>query len=216
MYLINSSGPIAATGTLFTFNVGMEDSITLIVDDNGGGSTITVETSPDNSAWTAFTGGFSMGSGALTALNASTFTAKGKYVFPLVVAANAYIRFRVSTYVSGYVSARAEPSTIRLSDLPRSGVLIAAAPTGTTKDDALPIWADYVRISTATLNTGIRLPHGKFAGDKIVIFNGGANAINVYPPEGVFLNGTVNNSNPQSAGVQRQYVWDGTAWWSFL
>lgn len=37
MYLINSSGDLAATGTLWTANVANETGVNLWVYDNGGG-----------------------------------------------------------------------------------------------------------------------------------------------------------------------------------
>ena len=105
-YRIFESGPLTATGNLVVLNVSTESGVTLWVDDNGNGSTITVETSPDNSAWSAYTAGVTVTPTGSAPIGGSTFTAKGVFFFP-VVGIN-YIRFRVSTYVSGTVRVRWE------------------------------------------------------------------------------------------------------------
>ena len=105
-YRLFESGPLAATGNLVVANVAMESGVTLWVDDNGNGSTITVETSPDNSSWSAYNAGVTVTPTGSAPIGGSTFTAKGVFFFP-VVGIN-YIRFRVSTYVSGTVRVRWE------------------------------------------------------------------------------------------------------------
>lgn len=105
-YRLFESGPLSATGNLVVLNVANENGVTFIVDDNGGGSTITVETSPDNSSWSPYTGGVNVTLNGAVPLALSTFTAKGVFFFPVVGVA--YIRFRVSTYVSGVVRVRWE------------------------------------------------------------------------------------------------------------
>jgi hypothetical protein len=92
-YTLVQSGPLASAGVLYSANVDNEDGITLVVADNGGGSTIVAEYSDDNTAW------FSLGS----------TTAKGRFWYPCD---HKYIRFRVSAYVSGYVRVDAETSTV--------------------------------------------------------------------------------------------------------
>jgi len=101
-------GPVSNTGVFLALETTNCNGIDLRVVDNGGGSTLLVETSPDNSVWTAYTGGSSVAAGALTALWVSTFSNKGVYFFPVTTK---YIRFSVSVYVSGTVSTTYELST---------------------------------------------------------------------------------------------------------
>ncbi len=212
--ILTNSGPLNAVGVLYSAMVSDIDGITIYVDDNGGGSTITVETAPDNATWTAFTGGFNVTSGVPVALGAATFTTKGRFWFPVDVA---YIRFRVSTYVSGNVVVRVEESTVSPRDVVTQlqSALIA---TGTTQTDALPLFAENNRFATVAAGTGARLP-ARPPGSVIRVRNGGANALLVYPPPGGSVNGgAANASFSVAAGIAWTFVVDPANpanWWPF-
>lgn len=60
--------------------------------------------------------------------------------------------------------------------------------TGSTQATALALAAAINFVSTAAASTGVILPVGQ-AGDVVVVYNGGANSLTVYPPVG----GTINN-----------------------
>lgn len=65
--------------------------------------------------------------------------------------------------------------------------------TGSTQATALALPADVNRFTTVAANTGTILPLMN-AGDEAVIFNGGANALSVYPPVGGAINAVATNS----------------------
>lgn len=89
---------LSGTGVLWSANVAMFDGVSLHVIDNGGGSTIAVEYSVDNTNWT----------------NLSSVSAKGRYYYS---ADTNYLRFRVSSYVSGTVKVGVTESTISPASL---------------------------------------------------------------------------------------------------
>lgn len=91
--IITQSGPLNATGVLWAANVAQEDGVSLHVVDSGGGSTIVAEVSDDNTTWTVV--------GAVTTT--------GRYFY---AADNKYFRFRVSTFVSGYVRVGVDTTTV--------------------------------------------------------------------------------------------------------
>lgn len=114
------SGPLNSTGVLYAANVANEDGVTLIVEDNGGGSTIVAEVSSDNSTWV------SLGS----------TSAKGRFWYP---ADYSYVRFRVSTFVSGYVRVSVDTSTVakRGNEFQGSGASLTVRPTSSTVTETL-------------------------------------------------------------------------------
>lgn len=63
----------------------------------------------------------------------------------------------------------------------------ALTATGSTAADALLLPADVNRFGTVAASTGTILPPMN-AGDSVVIYNGGANALTVYPPAGATIN----------------------------
>lgn len=64
--------------------------------------------------------------------------------------------------------------------------------TGTTQATALLLPADANRFTTVAASTGAILPPMN-AGDTVVVYNGGANALALYPPVGGVINqGAVN------------------------
>lgn len=88
----------------------------------------------------------------------------------------------------------------QLSQLSTSGLSAVAATAvngttvtsvtaaGTTQATATPLAATNNFIGTAAASSGVILPFGN-AGDTVFVYNGGANAVTVYPP----LGGTINN-----------------------
>lgn len=60
---------------------------------------------------------------------------------------------------------------------------------GSTQTDATALTVEFVEIATAGASTGVKLNDGASV---YVVYNGGANAVKVYPPVGSFMNGTVN------------------------
>ena len=64
---------------------------------------------------------------------------------------------------------------------------------GSTAADALVVSAAIVRVSTAALGTGIKIPNAE-AGSMIVVINDGANALKVYPQTGSTIDGAASVS----------------------
>lgn len=64
--------------------------------------------------------------------------------------------------------------------------------TGSTQATALALPADVNRFTTAAASTGTILP-AMNPGDQVEIFNGGANALSVYPPVGGAINAVAAN-----------------------
>ena len=54
--------------------------------------------------------------------------------------------------------------------------------TGTTIADALQLTRFYSNVGTTALNTGVKLPSAWPIGQMGIVYNGGANALNLYPP----------------------------------
>lgn len=212
--ILVNSGPLAATGVLYSAMVDDIEGITVYVDDNGGGSTITYETAPDNTTWTAFAGGFSFSAaGVPVALGGSTTTAKGRFWFPIDVK---YFRARVSTYVSGNVVARVEESVISPRDVVPSLQSNLIGGGVSSQAAATPLFAENNRFGTVALNSGARLP-ARGAGNIIRVRNSGANPLLVYPPVGGTVNGgAVNAAFSQAVSTTFTYVVDPsdpTSWW---
>lgn len=192
--ILVNAGDITSAVVLWAANVADIGQIDVKVYDNGGGSTITYETSADNSSWTAFTGGFVVTAGTLTAIGGSTTTAKGIFTFPVTAK---YFRARVSTYVSGTVRYEVD---YNVQSFGRTLFFTADTLTavGSTQATALALVAWRNRISTAAASTGVTLPNGSFAiNESVWVRNDGANAITVYPATAA---GKIN-SGSAGAGV---------------
>ena len=71
-----------------------------------------------------------------------------------------------------------------------STISISAA--GTTQGTATLLTSAYNGITTVGAGSGVLLKTG-VAGDSQVVFNGGANPVNVYPPTGAHINQLANN-----------------------
>src|SRR5690242_6265675 len=65
--------------------------------------------------------------------------------------------------------------------------------TGSTQAGALALGADFNDFSTVASGTGALLPPMN-PGDEVFVYNGGANALSVYPPVGVAINGGSANA----------------------
>jgi hypothetical protein len=65
--------------------------------------------------------------------------------------------------------------------------------TGSTQATALPLGADNNAFSTVAAGTGAILPSMN-PGDDITVYNGGANALLIYPPVGGMIKGLGTNA----------------------
>lgn len=66
--------------------------------------------------------------------------------------------------------------------------------TGTTQNDALISDADVIGFTTVGTGTGYRLATELEPGDTVTVYNGGANALLVYPPTGGNINALSANA----------------------
>jgi hypothetical protein len=69
-------------------------------------------------------------------------------------------------------------------------VATALTAAGTTQATGLVLTADVNMIGTAAASTGVNLPAISGPGDTVFVYNGGANAVKVYPAQGSA--GTIN------------------------
>ena len=113
---------------------------------------------------------------------------------------------------------------IKANLTPQSGTVYCEAidtgltAVGSTYSTALPLVSTINVIATAASSTGVNLPAIVAAGAKIMVLNGGANAVSVYPPVGGKVNGTTANTADATAvaavssGVPGKGTWiqDGT------
>lgn len=75
--------------------------------------------------------------------------------------------------------------------------------TATGTDQAGAYHADFgvVAFSTVAANSGARLSINAVGGDSQLIYNGGANALKVYPPSGAQIN-ALGTNNPVSLAIR--------------
>jgi len=75
-------------------------------------------------------------------------------------------------------------------------VIVAASltATGTVQGDALALTGTINEFTTVAAGTGARLSSSMTAGDNQLVFNGGANALKVYPDSGSRINALVTNA----------------------
>lgn len=68
--------------------------------------------------------------------------------------------------------------------------------SGTTQTDAFAISADVNEFTTVASSAGARLPGNTVCnpGDSVVVFNGGANSLSLYPASGESINGLSANA----------------------
>lgn len=85
--------------------------------------------------------------------------------------------------------------------------------TGSTAAGALQLLSSVNIMGTVAASTGVRLPAVDAAGASVVVLNGGASVLTVYPPTGGVVNGgTVNAADAGtvaavSSGVPGKLVW---------
>lgn len=79
------------------------------------------------------------------------------------------------------------------ADAIQGGVNLTLSAAGTTQATATAINTSQVYISTAAASSGVILPAVQ-QGDWIVIYNGGANAVMIYPPLGAKINQLATNT----------------------
>jgi hypothetical protein len=78
--------------------------------------------------------------------------------------------------------------------------------TGSTQATALPLPADACKFTTVAASTGAIIPPSN-AGDSGVVFNGGANALLLYPPTGGTINGLSANAGYSIAAATPYVDW---------
>lgn len=84
---------------------------------------------------------------------------------------------------------------------------LAVTATGTTTADAYVLKAGMTQFTTVGAGTGARIPTTDLApGDEFFVYNGGANALLVYPPTGGTVNAAgVDAGNSLAAGAGALY-----------
>jgi hypothetical protein len=91
--------------------------------------------------------------------------------------------------------------------------------TGTVQGDALALTAEINIITTAALNTGVRLPNTRNSVNNqakhlVMVRNSGANALNVYPATGETINAlSANTAVSLAAGTGRFFYTLGNGNW---
>lgn len=92
------------------------------------------------------------------------------------------------------------------------GSLVAA---GTTQADALALSSAVNRVTTVAAGAGVRLPLAQ-PGDEVLVYNGGANTLIVYPPVGGSINGLSTNTGVSlPASIEARFVKQtGTTVWT--
>lgn len=78
------------------------------------------------------------------------------------------------------------------ADSIQGGVNLTMTAAGTTQGTATAINTSNIYISTAASNSGVILPASQ-QGDWVVIYNGGLNAVTIYPPVGAKINSLSTN-----------------------
>lgn len=89
---------------------------------------------------------------------------------------------------------------------------------GTTQGTALQLTSALNQITTAAAGSGVKLYASPAAGDIQVIYNGGANAVNVYPQTGGAINQLATNSGHALATntACMYFAVSATAWVAIL
>lgn len=78
--------------------------------------------------------------------------------------------------------------------------------TGTTQGNAFPLPADVCKFTTVAAGTGTILPACN-GGDSGTLYNGGANALLIYPPVGGKINGLGTNAGYSVATATPAVDW---------
>lgn len=66
---------------------------------------------------------------------------------------------------------------------------LAVTAAGSAATDATALTGSFIEVATCGSGAGVKLPDGPGV---YVVYNGGANALKVYPPTGSYMNGTQN------------------------
>lgn len=96
------------------------------------------------------------------------------------------------------------------------GAALTAAGTG--QSDALQLTSAVNQVTTAAADTGVKLYSAAVAGDIQIVYNGGANAMFVYPQTGATINQLAANAGhilPTTTAVL-YFAVSATAWIGFL
>lgn len=210
MNILTNVNVAASAVTLWSAKV--DDLSALLVTVNQiSGSTITVESSADNSSWAAIPYGQLINSSGVTDFTNGQITAVGRYVFPINAA---YVRVRVSAYVGpGNVDVTVDTSTQSIYT-PLFQLQNGLTATGTNAATARPLQAIFNRFTTVAAGTGCILPSGLPALAEIVVRNQGANSLTIYAPPGKQINGGANVVLTTSA-VFRLVCDSSGNYWSF-
>lgn len=84
--------------------------------------------------------------------------------------------------------------------------------TGTTAADAYDITTGgFFEFSTVAASTGAQLPNATGT-PQVVVYNGGANALTVYPQTGEYINGTLNGTFSVTNGKTAIFTPSGLRW----
>ena len=94
---------------------------------------------------------------------------------------------------TGMGAANAAGESVRFEQvITANGIKFSAADTltaaGTGQSDALQLTSAVNRVTTAAAGSGVKLYATPAAGDIQIVFNGGANALTVYPPTSGLIN----------------------------
>jgi hypothetical protein len=88
--------------------------------------------------------------------------------------------------------------------------------TGTNQATALQLdTTTYQRVATVAASTAVRLP-AAIAGSRVVVFNAGANSLNVYPISGAFMNGTANAAQALAANKGAEFICCADTFWTAI
>lgn len=86
------------------------------------------------------------------------------------------------------------PGYVRATTAIYDSISNAVSAAGTTQGTATALTASYNVVTTAAASSGVILPTPAFGGWKIIVFNRGANAVNVYPQTGASIDAGAANT----------------------
>ncbi len=90
---------------------------------------------------------------------------------------------------------------------------LAVTGAGTAQTDATALTGSFVEVGTAGSSTGVILQDGpSFA----IVYNGGSNALKVYPPVGSYMNGTQNAAFSVTNAKTGVFMRTGVRWIGIL
>lgn len=93
------------------------------------------------------------------------------------------------------------------------GISPAVTAAGTTQTDATPLTRPISHVTTVSANTGVRFP-APTIGTRLVVRNGGASSLRVYPNLGAQINTAGNNvAFTLNTGVTLEFIAFSTTQW---